>query len=104
MKQARAIARMMTLLGLLSAGAAIGQTISSAVGSYATITTFDVAHGSNPSAPLTQTASGRLVGTTHSGGDYNMGTVVQIDPASGKARVLHSFIQDGRETLANGAQ
>lgn len=61
---------------------------------YKTTGSFDSAHGTGPTAQLLQTGDGRFYGTTQYGGAYGQGALFQVDPATGKTKLLHSFIQD----------
>jgi uncharacterized repeat protein (TIGR03803 family) len=61
---------------------------------YKTTAAFDQADGRGPASQLLQAGDGRFYGTTQYGGAYGQGALFQVDPATGRTRLLHSFIQD----------
>jgi uncharacterized repeat protein (TIGR03803 family) len=65
--------------------------VDPATGALATLTSFDGANGSYPSAGLIADAAGNLYGTTQYGGANGRGTVFKLDPATGHLNALASF-------------
>jgi len=57
--------------------------------------------GQNPQSPVIK-FKGKLFGTTQTGGSYQLGTVYELDPATGVETAIHSFGDggDGRYPLA----
>ena len=56
-----------------------------------TLANFTGTNGQSPTSALLQGADGNFYGTTNEGGDYNYGTLFQLDPATGAVTTLVSF-------------
>ena len=59
-------------------------------GALTTLYNFDVTHGSQPIAALTQASDGNYYGSTYSGGSHNAGTLFEIT-SQGIFTSLHTF-------------
>jgi uncharacterized repeat protein (TIGR03803 family) len=85
------------LYGTARTGGALGHGTVFAldtVGALETLHEFGrvAVDGAEPAAPLLAASDGLLYGTTSGGGATNLGTAFRLDPATGVATTLHSFV------------
>lgn len=64
---------------------------------YSQAHAFTQAEGRQLYGRLLERPDGRLVGTAPSGGEFNRGTVYELDPATNAVTILHSFAGGGHD-------
>jgi uncharacterized repeat protein (TIGR03803 family) len=83
----------LTLLSAVFLGAAFAQ-VAKMPPQFKTIYAFDSTHGATPYGTLL-TKGSYVIGTTHDGGDQNMGVVFRFSVKNQELKILHQFHQDG---------